>query len=345
MESGQGSTARGRSVRRVGQVVEDGAQLGRAEADGAGGAQQLRRGDRRAERVVREHVREADEGGVALGVVGVVALDRGGDGARQVPAAGEHAADQRVVDAELAALVVQALLRRAGRAVDLLRVARVGVHEHELADVVQQRGDQQAVAVRRSRRRRRAGRRRAGRRRRAGGSARARRPTSCRARRTRRSRWRRRGPGRPRARAPRRRRRCSRPGRGAGSRRCWRGAGRRSRARRRTRWPATTSPVEGRSSETSASTRLRDSASAGNSSSASKAAVRRLPWPSLRDGPTSAYGSPGRWRGAAARVGALAADRDGVMALHRSLAGDLEVRAGAAPQAPFSAYRQTWTNG
>ena len=39
----------------------------------------------------------------------------------------------------------------------------------------------------------------------------------------------------------------------------------------------TTSPVEGRSSETSASTRLRDSASAGKSSSASKAAVRRLP--------------------------------------------------------------------
>ena len=30
---------------------------------------------------------------------------------------------------------------------DLLRVARVGVHEHELADVVQQRGDHQAVAV------------------------------------------------------------------------------------------------------------------------------------------------------------------------------------------------------
>ena len=53
-----------------------------------------------------------------------------------------------MVDAELAALVVQALLGRAGRAVDLLRVARVGVHEHELADVVEQGGDEQAVAVR-----------------------------------------------------------------------------------------------------------------------------------------------------------------------------------------------------
>ena len=105
------------------------------------------RGDRRALRVVRQHVREADERGVALGVVGVVALDRGGDRLGQVPAAGEDAADQRVVDAELAALVVQALLGRAGRAVDLLGVARVRVHEHELADVVQQRGDQQAVAV------------------------------------------------------------------------------------------------------------------------------------------------------------------------------------------------------
>ena len=62
---------------------------------------------------MREHVREADEGGVALGVVGVVALDRRGDRARQVPAAGEDAADQGVVDAELAALVVQPLLGRA----------------------------------------------------------------------------------------------------------------------------------------------------------------------------------------------------------------------------------------
>ena len=78
----------------------------------------------------------------------MVALDRGRDRVRQVPAAGEDAADQRVVHAELAALVVQALLGRARRTVDLLRVARVGVHEHELADVVEQGGDEQAVAVR-----------------------------------------------------------------------------------------------------------------------------------------------------------------------------------------------------
>ena len=65
----------------------------------------------------------------------------------QAPAAGEDAADQRVVDAELAALAVDALLGRARRSVDLLRVARVGVHQDELADVVQQRGDHHAVAL------------------------------------------------------------------------------------------------------------------------------------------------------------------------------------------------------
>ena len=97
--------------------------------------------------VVREHVRQPDEGGVAVRVVGVVALDRRRDAARQVPAAGEDAADEGVVHAELAALVVQALLGRAGRPVDLLGVARVRVHEHELADVVQQGGDEQAVAM------------------------------------------------------------------------------------------------------------------------------------------------------------------------------------------------------
>ena len=64
---------------------------------------------------MREHVGEAHEGGVALRVVGVVALDRGRDGVREVPAAGEDAAHQGVVHAELAALVVQALLGRARR--------------------------------------------------------------------------------------------------------------------------------------------------------------------------------------------------------------------------------------
>ena len=42
---------------------------------------------------------------------------------------------------------MDALLGRAGALVDLLRVARVGVHQDELADVVQQRGDHQPVAL------------------------------------------------------------------------------------------------------------------------------------------------------------------------------------------------------
>ena len=155
------------------------AQLGRAEADDARGLEQLGRRDRLPLGVVGEHVGEAHERGLAVGVVGVVALDDRGDALRQPPAAGEDAADERVVDAELTALAVDALLRRAGPAVDLGGVARVGVHEDELADVVQQRGDHQAVAVLVADLDARAARRRAGWRRRAGGSARARRPSTA----------------------------------------------------------------------------------------------------------------------------------------------------------------------
>ena len=81
----------------------------------ARGLQQLGRRDRAALRVVGEHVGQADERGLAGRVVGVVALDDRGDGLGQAPAAGEDAADQRVVDAELAALAVDALLRACGR--------------------------------------------------------------------------------------------------------------------------------------------------------------------------------------------------------------------------------------
>ena len=96
---------------------------------------------------MREHVGQADVGGLAGDVVGVVALDDRGDGLGQAPPAGEDAADQRVVDAELTALAVDALLRGAGTLVDLGRIARVRMHQDELADVVQKRGDHQAVAL------------------------------------------------------------------------------------------------------------------------------------------------------------------------------------------------------
>ena len=76
-----------------------------------------------------------------------MALDDRGDGLGQAPAAGEDAADQCVVDAELAALAVDALLGRAGVAVHLARIPRISVHQDELADVVQQRRDHEAVAV------------------------------------------------------------------------------------------------------------------------------------------------------------------------------------------------------
>jgi hypothetical protein len=52
-----------------------------------------------------------------------------------------------VVDAELTALAVDALLRRLRLAVHLAGVAGVGVHQDELADVVQERRDEQLVAV------------------------------------------------------------------------------------------------------------------------------------------------------------------------------------------------------
>ena len=76
-----------------------------------------------------------------------MALDDRGDRLGQAPATGEDTADQCVVDAELAALAVDALLGRAGVAVHLARIPRISVHQDELADVVQQRRDHEAVAV------------------------------------------------------------------------------------------------------------------------------------------------------------------------------------------------------
>ena len=137
-----------RTVRGGGQrqLVHDRPQVGGADADLASDRQQLRRGDRAAQHVVREHVRQAHEGGLAIGLLGMVALDHAGQRPRHPPATGQDAADQRMVDAELAALALDAVLRRPGLAVDLPRVAGVGVDQHQLADVVQQRRDHQPVS-------------------------------------------------------------------------------------------------------------------------------------------------------------------------------------------------------
>ena len=79
-----------------------------------------------------------------------MALDRRGDDRRQAPAADEHRADEGVVDAELAALAASALLGRLAGALGALLVA-VELGQHQLADVVEQRGDGELVALRQAR--------------------------------------------------------------------------------------------------------------------------------------------------------------------------------------------------
>ena len=79
--------------------------------------------------------------------LGVVTLDRAGDHGRQAPAAGEDAADDGVVHAELAALDLRAGLRgRLAIGEDLL-VAGIEADQDELADVVQQRRGGELVAT------------------------------------------------------------------------------------------------------------------------------------------------------------------------------------------------------
>ena len=74
--------------------------------------------------VVGDEVGERNRRGRALGVVGVVALDRRADRRREAPAANEHAADQGVVDPELAALGGNAILGGLSRGEEV-RVAGV----------------------------------------------------------------------------------------------------------------------------------------------------------------------------------------------------------------------------
>ena len=62
--------------------------------------------------------------GQPFGVVGVMALDRDGDLLRHVPAPGENAADQGVVDAELVAFFADPLFGSAGDRVEVGTLAR-----------------------------------------------------------------------------------------------------------------------------------------------------------------------------------------------------------------------------
>ena len=94
-----------------------------------------------------DHVRDADHGGHALGLTGVVALDRLGDARVDAPAAGENAADEGVVDAELATLLGDAVVGRGAAAVEALGVARMQARQDRPADVVEDRRQGQLVAV------------------------------------------------------------------------------------------------------------------------------------------------------------------------------------------------------
>ena len=80
----------------------------------------------------------------------VVALDRAGDDLRHAPAAHQHGADESVVDAELAPLRRARSSGETSRASDVGPVA-VELRQHELADVVDERGDRELVALRQPR--------------------------------------------------------------------------------------------------------------------------------------------------------------------------------------------------
>jgi hypothetical protein len=71
----------------------------------------------------------------------------GGEAGGKLPAPREHAAHERVVDPKLEPLGAKALLGGARLAVDLVRVAGVGLDEDELADVVEERRHEHAVAI------------------------------------------------------------------------------------------------------------------------------------------------------------------------------------------------------
>ena len=94
-------------------VVHDGAQRILADSDAARTLHQRGGEICAAARIVREHVREADHCGFAVGVRVVVALDRCGDRRRQAPAPDQDAADHGMVDAELEPLAPHPLLGRA----------------------------------------------------------------------------------------------------------------------------------------------------------------------------------------------------------------------------------------
>src|SRR4029079_9559678 len=76
-----------------------------------------------------------------------MALDRAGDDRRQAPAAGEDAADDRVVHAEMMELDVDARLGRRRAVGEDLLVAGIEADQDELTDIVEESRGRQLVAT------------------------------------------------------------------------------------------------------------------------------------------------------------------------------------------------------
>jgi len=94
-----------------------------------------------------DHVREADHGGHALGLTGVMTLDGLGDAGVYPPAASQDPADEGVVDAQLTALLGDPIVGSGAAAVEALRVARMQAGKHRAADVMEDRRQGELVAV------------------------------------------------------------------------------------------------------------------------------------------------------------------------------------------------------
>ena len=136
-------------ARRAGmrELVDELAKPGVAEPAGFGREARRIARDQVARGVVGDEVAEPHGGREARRRIGVMALDRAGDHVRQAPAASEHAADDGVVDPELAALERRPLLGSGLAVGEDLLVAGIEPHQDQLADVVEQGRGRQLVAA------------------------------------------------------------------------------------------------------------------------------------------------------------------------------------------------------
>src|SRR5512132_1363722 len=107
----------------LGKLVEDMAHRQLVQAAVIGGLDQVPGADRAVLDVGGDHVGDSDHGTHSLRLAGVVALDRLRDAGVDAPAPGEDAADESVVDAELAALLGDPVIGGCAPPVEALGVA------------------------------------------------------------------------------------------------------------------------------------------------------------------------------------------------------------------------------